>query len=201
MVKIENVDGGLIINFSSGFEYDYIGIFALSFKELIHRDTLFNYVKSLEGPFKIQFLNVNSIASWRHVASAAMRALRSFKYGQNISDKIEIELLLYCSGKRQIKDALNIVGLSEFIDSVVLVIFGSSNHLIHKVLNDFLSVFKAELSFDLLINLSMDRIENLMKIFNVDKNELDSIIKSGLSVDKALEYILIERGSALEVYK
>lgn len=201
MVKIENVDGGVIINFSSGFEYDYVGIFALSFKRLIHRDLLFNYVKSLEGPFKIQFLNVNSIASWRHIASAAMRALRSFKYGQNISDKIEIELLLYCSGRRQIKDALNIVGLSEFIDNVILVIFGLSDHLIHKVLNDFLLVFEAELCFDILFNLSMDRMENLMKIFNVDRNELDSIIKSGLSMDKALEYILIERGSALEIYK
>lgn len=199
MIEVKRVDGGFIINFSSGFDYDYIGIFGLSFKSPVSRDLLINYAESLKGSFKIQLLKVNSITSWRHVASAAMRALRSFKYGRNISKKIEIELLIYCSGKRQIKDALNIVGLSEFVDSVILVIFGLDENWVYKGLADFLSLSKAELCCDILTNLSMERIENLMKIFNVNKNELESILKPGLSLSEALEYILIERGSALEV--
>jgi hypothetical protein len=40
-----------------------------------------------------------------------------------------------------------------------------------------------------------------MGLFNVLEDELKSVSKRGLSSWDALEYILIERGCALEVYK
>ncbi|MCS7096972.1 MAG: KEOPS complex subunit Cgi121 [Candidatus Methanomethylicia archaeon] len=201
-MELINVDGGLIINFSSGFLYDYIGIFGLSFANSIHRDELFYFIASLKrDDFKIQFLNANSIISWRHVASAAMKTLRSFKYGRNVSNKLEIELLLYCSGMRQIKDALKIVGLDEFINKAILVIFGFNKSSIHEGLKSVISTFNVKLDYNLLLDLSDDKIKHIIKVFNISDNELMSISKPNLSISEILELIVIERSSLFEISK
>ncbi|MCC6017420.1 MAG: hypothetical protein LM601_00020 [Candidatus Verstraetearchaeota archaeon] len=201
-MEVRQVDGGFIINFSSGFQYDYFGVFGISLSSPVSRDRLIGVLESLRGIFRIQFLNADSIVSWRHVASAALKALRSFKCGRNISHSIEMELLLYCSGERQIKDALRVSGLGEFVKDFVLAVFGSSESEVYNGLKRFLdSCLEAKLNINVLSNRSMDHFKHLMELFNVSEDELKSVSKRGLSSWDALEYILIERGCALEVYK
>jgi len=201
-METKQVDGGFIINFPGDLQYNYFGVFGISLPISVSRDQLIKILDFLRGQFRIQLINADSIISWRHVASAALKALRSFKYGRNIAHSIEMELLLYCSGKRQIKDALKISGLSEFVKDFVLVVFGSSEFDIHNGLRCFLDLCSgAKLNLYVLSNRSMDHFKRLIELFNVVEDELKSVSKRGLSAWDALEYILIERGCALEVYK
>ncbi|MEM2136435.1 MAG: KEOPS complex subunit Cgi121 [Candidatus Methanomethylicia archaeon] len=201
MMEFKWVDGGVIINFSSNFPYDYVGIFGLAFLNPISRDDIFSKVNGLGDGFKLQLLNYESITSWRHVASAAMKALRNFKYGTNISRRVEVELLLYCSGFRQIRDAIKIVGLSEFVNKFVLVVFGLDECKVFEGFEKFTSIFPASSCIDILNMKSNEHMKNLMKIFNISEDELKSVLKGNVSLNEALEYLLIERGSMLDALR
>lgn len=56
----------------------------------------------------VQAYDPRYVASPRHVSAAAEKAVRSFTRGKNVSNSLDMELLLYVAGTRQIDEALEI---------------------------------------------------------------------------------------------
>jgi len=70
----------------------------------------------------VQVVKCNSILSLRQLILAVYHTIKAFKRGRNIAKKPYLELLLRLSGQKQIKDAINILGVPEKADKACLII-------------------------------------------------------------------------------
>jgi KEOPS complex subunit Cgi121 len=73
---------------------------------------------------EVQLLDAAAIVNEEHVRSAVQHALRARGRMSMRSSALGMEILLYASGKRQIKDALSVSGVSGSTDAIAVVIVG-----------------------------------------------------------------------------
>jgi KEOPS complex subunit Cgi121 len=73
---------------------------------------------------ELQLLDASSVVDGDHLRSAAAHALRAKERGTMRTGSLAVELLLYASGRRQIKDAMAVMGLSAGTERVAAVLFG-----------------------------------------------------------------------------
>jgi len=69
----------------------------------------------------IRLLDAKRVFGMDHIRSAQMKAVRAFENGQNVSDSLATETMLYMSGCRQIQEAVALLGLKRDSRSIVCV--------------------------------------------------------------------------------
>jgi len=62
-----------------------------------------------------------------HLLSATEKALRSFEMGRNTASTIPGEIMLYASAQRQIKDAINLLGITPQTSEIALAVVGETD--------------------------------------------------------------------------
>ena len=75
----------------------------------------------------IQLVNAEVIFSSLHIHSAIEHAIRSFVQGLAITSSLNLELLLYIAGERQIHRALKKVGITKQTTDFVIIIVDEIN--------------------------------------------------------------------------
>ncbi|MBM4248848.1 MAG: hypothetical protein FJ149_05330 [Euryarchaeota archaeon] len=73
---------------------------------------------------EVQLLDAAAVVSADHLRSAAAHALRARERDSMRSGSLAVELLLYASGRRQIKEAMAVMGLTARTERVAAVVFG-----------------------------------------------------------------------------
>lgn len=73
---------------------------------------------------EVQLLDATKVCGKEHLEVAAMRAVRAFDEGRNTANSLPVEVLLYASGKRQITEALDLMGIHEGEMEVAIVVLG-----------------------------------------------------------------------------
>lgn len=160
----------------------YVGINQLKINPKLF--TLTQFFKIIEekknNDVVIQIFNNKHVLNSEHVFIACYFLQKAFLNNFNISNKKNIELLLYLATNRQIKIAIQDFGISEdqfntgFIN---LCIISSKddldliNHGIEKALN----ANKLELTLD---DYSLKKYEMVKKYFNISDNQINSILNS-----------------------
>ena len=79
-------------------------------------------VRAKLGDTHVQFFNAELVAGWEHVLFAVLNALTAFKNKRNISNSLAVEILLFASAQRQIKRAVQLMGINENTSEIVAVI-------------------------------------------------------------------------------
>jgi tRNA threonylcarbamoyladenosine modification (KEOPS) complex Cgi121 subunit len=72
----------------------------------------------------LQVVRADRVVSWDHVASAAWHAARAFAEGRNHADRLDVEFVRYLAGRRQIRTALDVVGVPDGGGAAVVCGFG-----------------------------------------------------------------------------
>lgn len=72
----------------------------------------------------VQVLRTDRVVSLDQLRSAAWHAHRAFRDGRNQADRLEVEFTRYVAGERQIKKALQKIGLRDENDTAILVALG-----------------------------------------------------------------------------
>lgn len=87
-------------------------------------DKLLNVIGKVNDGFKqiVQVVRCKSILSLRQLVLAIYHTIKAFKRGRNIAKKPYFELLLRLSGQKQIKDAINMLGVPEKANKACLII-------------------------------------------------------------------------------
>lgn len=70
----------------------------------------------------IQLVDADKVFGMDHLRSALEKAARAFKAKENVSDTLATEMMLYLSGCRQIQEALDLIGLRERPEKIVILI-------------------------------------------------------------------------------
>jgi tRNA threonylcarbamoyladenosine modification (KEOPS) complex Cgi121 subunit len=80
----------------------------------------------IKGEVVFQIFDSDKVAGWRHLYYSAVNALNAAKIGSTISNKIEIEALLYASAQDQISKAIEIMGVTSTTRKLALLVIAES---------------------------------------------------------------------------
>ncbi|HEC76427.1 MAG TPA: hypothetical protein ENI33_04110 [Thermoplasmatales archaeon] len=115
-----------------------------------------------------QIFDASCICGREHIEIAYEHAKRAFEEGRNKCRSIEMEMLLYASGKRQIKDAMDFIGAKKRGEYAIF--FDKLNE------KEAIKFVKNELKLEVDENVLKPNIEKLKKF--VSEEELNTIDKS-----------------------
>ncbi len=130
------------------------------------------------------FLDANYVVDREHVEFAVKKALKAWKEGRRVAKTLSMEILLYCAGRRQISDAIE-MGLKEGRNEVVVV------------LDDECFEKLKSLGFEEKPVLKLDdaKIEKIKEFFKISEEELRIV-----GVEK-LSLLVRERIALFDVFK
>ena len=155
--------------------------------------------KEKELNIEIQFFDAKKVATWEHLYFAAFNALMAFKNARNISKSIAMETMLYASAQRQIRKAVNIIGIKPTTSEIALLIIGENPEKVKSALSKISSNLNAT-DDDAVLEFSEEKKKIIQKTFGISDSELKAVMKKDC-LEHALVNLLIERMALLAVQR
>lgn len=143
----------------------------------------------------IQFFNAELVASWQHLYFAVLNALLAFKNESNISKSVAMEAMLYASAQRQIRKAIELMGVKCSSSNVAVVVIGESAESVESVLS-VVSKRVGKETNDAVLELSKEKVHGIREAFGITKTELETVMEKDNDKD-ALVNLVIERVALL----
>lgn len=142
-----------------------------------------------------QLIDAEMVYGKEHLMTAVNHAVRAFLYETNACNSLDMELLLYASGKRQIKDAIESMGIKEGRKSFVLLLVGeisltNYNGKVDTHIHNFLENFGLKRDDSVIEG----RIE-ILKNFGISEKELKTVDIS------MYEDLILEKVAMVDVIK
>jgi KEOPS complex subunit Cgi121 len=136
-----------------------------------------NYLKkikkfSIKNNVTIQVFNADLIFGEKHLISAYEHAVRSIKQNRNKTNSLEMEILLYAAGERQLKIAIPKMGFKKGESNLAIIIINKDKKL-EKIIKNFLDEFNLERNDNLLRG-----DESTLKKFGLKKKEMETVSKN-----------------------
>jgi KEOPS complex subunit Cgi121 len=139
----------------------------------------------------VQFFNAELVATWQHLYFAVLNALTAFKSKRNISKSVAIEVMLYASAQRQIRKAIDLIGVKRDSAQVAVVIVGESPSSVKAVFSAVSKRVGAEPD-DTVLELSKEKTRSIRRAFGISEKELETVMEKN-NVEQALVDLVIER--------
>jgi tRNA threonylcarbamoyladenosine modification (KEOPS) complex Cgi121 subunit len=139
-----------------------------------------------------QLFDADKIAGPIHLYYAATNANYAMENGINISNRLDIETLLYASTQTQISKAIQTIGVSNNTHRVAIAV-------ISEVKDDQVSVSIAESLGEIddsALDISPEKCQALIKLYNLSVNAIESIGGDKL---KALTSLITEKGALISL--
>ena len=152
-----------------------------------------------EAPnINVQFFDATKVAGFQHMYFAAINAINSFEKNTHISNNLAIEALLYASAQRQIKKAVEMVGIkSESTEIVVLII--AENKFEKENFVRFINEKIPGERDDSVQNVTKNKFNSIKNLFNISDIEFGAKLKKqGLDIEALID-LIIERMALLVI--
>lgn len=144
---------------------------------------------------EIQLFDAKSVATWHHLYFAALNALTAFKNKENISKSLAMETMLYASAQRQIRKAMELLGIKPDSSEIAVLIIGEKPETIKSALSMVSKRINAQYD-DTVLELSEEKAAIIRRNFGISDVELKTVMKKD-GLDKALTDLVIERMALL----
>jgi len=142
----------------------------------------------------IQFFDAQLIATVDHLYFASLNAIQALKNRTNISKSAAMETMLYASAERQIKNAINLIGIKPETDDIAVTIIGEDPKQIVTLLEELTECVGRKPDFAVL-DLTKEKQEKICKAFEITDEELKISTKD--NAEKAIVDLVIERVALL----
>jgi len=156
-------------------------------------------LKSIRGSknadVSIQFFNANLIATWEHLYFAVLDALKAFSSKRNISKNLAVEIIVYASAQRQIRKAIEFVGIKSSCTNVAVIIVSNNSGAVEVGVSSVSKYFGKEPD-ERVLDLTPTKTENIRKAFAITDAEMAIVTKNN-DVNRALVDLVIERMALL----
>jgi KEOPS complex subunit Cgi121 len=143
----------------------------------------------------VQFFDAELVATWQHLYFAVLNAMLAFENGRNISKSMAMEVLLYASAQRQIRKALQLIGVKCDSANVAIVIIGETADSVKKVLSAISKRIDAEPD-ETVLEVSKEKLRGIREAFGITERELETVMEKR-DVKQALVNLVIERMALL----
>ena len=149
--------------------------------------------KELPESVWVQFFDAGLVASWQHLYFAVLNALLAFKNGRNISKSAAMETMLYASAQRQIRKAIDFMGVKCAVADVAVVVIGENAESVEELLSA-VSKRVGKKPDDTVLEISGKKAGRIREAFGVTDAELEAVLEKN---DAALVDLVIERVALL----
>ena len=144
---------------------------------------------------EIQFFDADIVATWQHLYFATVNALMARRNHCNLSKSLAVEIVLYASAQRQIKKALDRIGLKQNSENVAVVIVCPAKKSADAGLETTAKFLKSNPD-DSVLELTHAKTQRICEVFDIKQEELEAISARG-DPDKALIDLVMERVALL----
>jgi tRNA threonylcarbamoyladenosine modification (KEOPS) complex Cgi121 subunit len=151
--------------------------------------------KGKQSDVETQFFNARSVATWQHLYFALLNALTAFKNGQNISKSLVMETMIYASAQRQIRKAVEFIGIDTDTSEIALLMVGDHSETLKSALS-MISMNINRKNSDAVLELSEEKKRIIREKFGISDLELKTIMKRN-NLEEALTNLIIERMALL----
>jgi KEOPS complex subunit Cgi121 len=159
-------------------------------------NTLLDQFRKENKKAKIQFFDAQNIAGKQHLYFAALNALNAFDKKTNISNNLAVEALLYASGQRQIKKAVNMLGIKQTTTEVVALIIPQNSQEKQKYIELAKKTVPGQRD-DRVIELTNKKIVSIKKLFKISDKEFKAKLEKEGKEKEALTDVVIEHMALL----
>jgi KEOPS complex subunit Cgi121 len=142
-----------------------------------------------------QFFDAKYVATWQHLYFAVLNALTAFKNKENISKSVTMETMLYASAQRQIRKAMQLLGIKSETSEIALLIIGQNPETVKSAL----PIISASVNVqhdDTVLELSEEKRRIIQKAFGISDLELKTVMKKD-GLEEALTNLVIEQMALL----
>jgi KEOPS complex subunit Cgi121 len=153
---------------------------------------------SSDPKISIQIFRAESVAGYEHLLTAAYLSVKAWAERKNLAKTPAVEVLLYASGKRQIKEAITSIGVAEGSCGWVVIAFSDSRAKLNAVCKSFAHYGSED---EDLIELTEDKFPFLIDRFGITQNELAIAEQLTNSKSEALKSLVLERVALSELYR
>lgn len=138
----------------------------------------------------VQILNADLVFGKNHLISAVNHASRAFNTNTNSTNSLEMEILLYASCERQIKIAIQRIGITKGKSNIAFVIINDTKEMQSTTLDSFLK--KMRLTRD---DKVLDGNRNTLVNFGLTEKEISTVSK------KNYEDLILEKVAKVDIIK
>lgn len=143
-----------------------------------------------------QFFDAKLVASRDHLYFAALNSLKAFENGSNRSRDMAIEALLYATAQRQIRNAVDIIGITQNSNDVAVLIITSTEQQADDAL-ETISELLSGLRNDAVLELTEEKFDDIKRLFRISDMELEAnLVEEGFE-KKALVDLVVEHVALL----
>ena len=178
----------------------YVAITGFRNVKLVDVEELFSIVREeTHATVEIQFFDAKFVATWQHFYFAVLNALTAFKNKENISKSLAMETMLYASAQRQIRKAMELLGIRPDTSEIATLIIGEKLENVKSAL----SIVSAHINAppdDSVLELSEEKMKTIQKAFGISDVELETVMKKD-DLEKALTSLVIERMALLSTQR
>jgi KEOPS complex subunit Cgi121 len=158
--------------------------------------TFMERVRTAVKPVTVQFFDADRVAGSMHLTYALLNALQAFNQRRNLSKSLEVEVLLYASGQRQIGKAIEMLGLRRDTTTLALLLLGSSAKAINEAEAQLVDLVPGKRDDRVLALDREPKRSGLKTLFGVTDLEL-AALPPRLNRRQALAWLIVERGAIL----
>jgi len=146
----------------------------------------------------VQFFDAKLIAGQQHLYFAALNALKAFEKKSNISSSLAIEALLYASAQRQIRKAVDTLGVKQDSSQVAVLIIAENRQGIDDCLKVVSRLIPGERD-DAVLELTDEKIGGIKKLFGISDLEIEAKLRRKGLEREALADLVIEHMALLAI--
>jgi KEOPS complex subunit Cgi121 len=139
----------------------------------------------------IQFFNAERVAGPQHLYFAALNALNAFEKRTNISNSLTVETLLYASAQRQIKKAVEMLGIKQNSSEVAVLIIAKNRQENDACASLIASLIPGERD-DSVLELTDKKMKLIKNLFRISNLEFEAKLKREGLEKEALTDLVIE---------
>jgi tRNA threonylcarbamoyladenosine modification (KEOPS) complex Cgi121 subunit len=144
----------------------------------------------------VQFFDAKLIAGQQQLYFAAVNALKAFEKKSNISSSLAIEALLYASAQRQIRKAVDTLGVKQDSSQVVVLIIAENKQGMDDCLKVVSRLIPGERN-DAVLELTDEKIGGIKKLFGISDLEIEAKLRRKGLEREALADLVIEHVALL----
>lgn len=145
----------------------------------------------------VQLFNAENIAGFKHLFFAAINAINAFNQKRNISDSLAMESMLYASGQRQIKKAIEMVGLKNGNSNIAVLLIDKDEDKIRVAENKVMELINGKEDKSVLEIRGNTKVKRLKRLFDISDKEIEAVNVGNRKFENVLTELIIERGALL----
>jgi tRNA threonylcarbamoyladenosine modification (KEOPS) complex Cgi121 subunit len=149
-----------------------------------------------DGDFEVQLFDADLVASWQHLYFALLNGLVAFRGKRNLSKSLSVETLLYASSQRQIKKALEYMGVKSTSRNLAAVVVSEKAQSL-QVAVDALSRSLGAKVDESVLDLSDEKILRIRELFKISDVEFDIVVAKGGPVEQGFIDLVVEHVALL----